>query len=94
MAICSDNRRVQYKDHFHLGFHDTIVNMIFTHLCVTLYFVCIVTPSLSDSRAFIDPDNIQQKHMHWMVFGCLHTSCLYYVSFFKFLYKNSDNLRI
>ena len=28
------------KDRFHLGLDNTVINIIFTHLFLTLYFVC------------------------------------------------------
>ena len=49
----------------------------YTHLFVTLYFVCIVCFSISDDRPFIASDKCTQKYAHCIVLCNLRTSGLY-----------------
>ena len=54
--------------------------MIFAHLFVALYFVCIVWFSTIGDRPFIASDKWTQKYAHCIVLCYLHTSGLYNIN--------------
>ena len=54
--------------------------MIFTHLFVALYFVCIIWISIIGDDPFITSYNQKQKYALCIVLCSLHTSCLYNIT--------------
>ena len=56
-----------------------IVNMLFTHLFVALYFVCIVWFIIIGDCPFIASDKCTQKYAHCIVLCGLRNSGLYNV---------------